>query len=190
MKIFLKPKIYVKVTLIVMVLFFGIYFTLLSGSPIKAKIVSINIDRVDELNMDKNEWMHRFGLNAKQAKDLLQHSERYRFIQYRCELNNTSKFVGIFGFAYQPTFSEEMKKRVLWTQKNPFSYDFPPKKEKEETIQVLIKLKKDDDLNQVIELAKKDRFIIHGNKSISSDNPLDGISIGSFSVEMKYEETQ
>ncbi|SFJ54414.1 hypothetical protein [Thermoflavimicrobium dichotomicum] len=164
---FLKKKRYlVLMVLTVMIVgFFVFYFISVSGQILEIKLNDIRVHDIMEFR-ENRDTLKAHGLSPKQIDDILNHPDKYRTISYHFELKNPSIMALVFNLRVEPQFSAETRKRLVWVDKRfairPYVL---PSKTNQDGVYLMVKRDENDTDQKLLDMAKKDRFLVTGQKA-------------------------
>jgi hypothetical protein len=156
-----KARTFLTVIMIVLI------FSLLSlylwhRQPVMQTSVSeIKVFKIQELKPTKYSLRHK-GISAEKVEDILVHPEKYRYVSYKFTFKNNSPFIQTVYEKIQPSFSNEMKQKIIWHDSDIFFQAVYPSISITDQVHLLtlIELNDNESEEQLVNLAKKDRFQI------------------------------
>lgn len=165
---------------LIIVGFFVYYFISVSGQILEIKLKSVTVHDIMDFRENRDTLKAR-GLSSEQIEDILTHPDQYRTVSYHFELKNPSTMAMVSNMKVEPQLSAEMQKRLVWVDKRfairPYVL---PSKTNLDGVYLMVKLEKNDTDQKLLELAKKDRFLITGQKASRL------FKHGSVSIQVEY----
>lgn len=162
-----SKKGYIILTIVVAMIIglLAFYFISVSDKMLDIKIDEVKVFDIREFSEDEETLKER-GVSSEQIDDILKHPENYRIILHSFEFKNHSKIAGAYDFRVKPKFSDGIQKRLVWTDQvfhlPPFIL---PSETKGDMIYIMVKMEEDDTDEKLLKMAKKDNFIITGQKA-------------------------
>ena len=173
-----KLLIFGIVILALVVLYFVLYFLDVSGQILEVSGFNIFVESIEEQNYTE-EYLIQRGISPEQARDIVNHPNRYRSVDFTFRPHNHSDWAAIADIQIKVHLPKEAKKRLVWIDYN----DLPPVREAEDErlyfLVTIFELEEGDTEADLKEICKQIRLTLTGKKVGLFDH-------GSISVPIQY----
>lgn len=142
----------------------GYYFISVSGQVMEVTWDEVIIEKMEEMEVEDGDDIQDFGLNAEQVRDFEENPEKYRYIIFVMEFINRSNMAGVVDIKFKSQLPEELQKRLVWIQNEPLANYLPPSESRGDGVSAIIRLEEGDTEQEILDMAKKARITITGQK--------------------------
>jgi hypothetical protein len=160
------------------VVYFTLYFIDVSGQILKVDWQKVVVSTIEEYGFTE-EKLVRSGIDSKQAKDIVNHPNHYRHVNFVFRLNNHSAWAAVGDIQIEAHLPEEAKERLVWMEGNLFMSYVDADDNRPDGITAIFKVEEGDTEADLIEICKQIQFTLTGKKVGFFDH-------GSISVPIQY----
>jgi len=143
--------------------YFTLYFIDVFGQILEVSGFNVFVESIEEQGYTE-EYLIQRGISPEQARDIVNHPNRYRSVDFTFRPHNHSVWAAIADIQIKAHLPEEAKKRIVWIDYN----NVPPVREAEDEqlyfIVTIFKLEEGDTEVDLMEICKQIRFTLTGKK--------------------------
>ncbi|PRX38508.1 hypothetical protein CLV97_1555 [Planifilum fimeticola] len=163
---------------VLVVVYFTLYFIDVSGQILKVDWQKVVVNTIEEYGFTEEQLVKR-EIDPKQAKDIVNHPNHYRHVNFVFRLNNDSAWAAVGDIQIEAHLPEEAKERLVWMEGNLFMSYVGTVDNRPDGLTAIFKMKEGDTETDLIEICKQIHFTLTGKK-------LGLIDHGSISVPIQY----
>jgi hypothetical protein len=159
-------------------LYFTLYFIDVSGQILVVSWTKNVVSGIKEYGFTE-EKLKNNGISSEQARDIVNHPNQYRHVNFVFRLNNQSAWATVGDINVEAHLPQDAKNRLVWMESNLFLPYVDTMDDRPDGVTAIFKLEEGDTEEDLVEICKQTRFTLTGKKVGFFDH-------GSISVPIQY----
>ena len=158
--------------------YFTLYFIDVSGQILEVSWTKNVVSDIEEYGFTKENLINS-GISSEQARDIVNHPNQYRHVNFVFRLNNQSAWAAVGDINVEAHLPQDAKKRLVWMESNLFMPYVDTMDERPDGVTAIFKLEEGDTEADLKKICQQIRFTLTGKKVGFFDH-------GSISVPVQY----